>query len=119
MAMTDRNTSFYFSGWLTGTGDGGEVFDYILRTVDQEKGIGTYNIGYYSNPEVDRICKEISCVLDPDERLTLMQDGFKIAMDNVAWIPLYIPKCVAAIADYVAWAPKPDYYIKVEEISFK
>ncbi len=119
MTMVSRNSSFYFSGWLTGTGDGGEVFDYILRTVDQEKGIGTYNIGYYSNPEVDRIGEEISCVLDPDKRRNLMQDGFKIAMNDVAWIPLYIPKCVVAIADYVAWAPRSDHYIRVEEISFK
>jgi hypothetical protein len=40
-------------------------------------------------------------------------------MDDVAWIPLYVPKCVVAIADYVAWAPRPDSMIKVEEISFK
>jgi peptide/nickel transport system substrate-binding protein len=119
MMMINRNTSFYFCGWLTGTGDGGEVYDYILRTVDQEKGIGTYNIGYYSNPEVDSIGENISHILDPNERLSLMQEGFRIAMEDVAWIPLYTPKCVVAIADYIAWAPRADFMIKVEEISFK
>jgi len=119
MMMVNRNMSFYFCGWLTGTGDGGEVFDYILRTVDQEKGIGTYNIGYYSNPEIDSIGEEISHVLDPEDRLLLMQDGFGIAMEDVAWIPLYIPKCVVAIADYVAWSPRADLMIRVEEMTFK
>jgi len=119
MMMMSRNMSFYISGWLTGTGDGGEIFDYLLRTVDQEKGIGTYNIGCYSNPEVDSIGENVSHILKPDDRLSLMQDGFKIAMDDVALIPLYIPKCVVAIADYIAWAPRPDFMTRVEEISFK
>jgi peptide/nickel transport system substrate-binding protein len=119
MMMFSRNTSFYFSGWLTGTGDGGEVFDYMLRTVDKEKGIGTYNIGYYSNPEVDSIGENISQILNPKDRLSKMQDGFRIAIDDVAWIPLYLPKCVVVIADYIAWAPRPDSMIRIEEISFK
>lgn len=119
MMMTYRNTSFYICGWLTGTGDGEEIYDYILRTVEQEKGIGTYNIGYYSNPEVDSIGEELSHVLNPETRLSLMQEGFKIAMDDVVWIPLYTPKCVVAIADYIAWAPRPDSSIRVEEVSFK
>ena len=119
MMMVDRNTSFYYCGWLTGTGDGSEVFDYILRSVDQEKGIGTYNIGYYSNATVDNIGEEISRILDPEDRLLLMQDGFSIAMDDVAWIPLYVPTCAIAMADYVAWSPRPDSMVRVEEISFK
>ena len=47
--ILSRNSSFYIIGWIPATGDGGEIFDYILRTVDQEGGIGTYNLGYYSN----------------------------------------------------------------------
>lgn len=119
MLMCSRNMSFYLTGWITGSGDGGEIFDYILRTVDQEKGIGTYNIGYYSNPQVDSIGENISHILIHKDRLAKMQEGFRIAMEDVACIPLYIPKCVVALADYVAWSPRPDSMIRVEEIGFK
>ena len=119
MKIGTRNSSFYTIGWLVATGDGGEIFDYMIRTVDQESGVGTYNLGYYSNPEVDRIGENISHILDPEERLELMQEGFRIAMEDVAWVPLYVPKCVYGIADYVAWDPRSDMMMAVEEIGFK
>jgi peptide/nickel transport system substrate-binding protein len=119
MKIMSRNSSFYIIGWLAGTGDGGEIFDYMIRTVDIEAGVGTYNLGYYSNPEIDSIAENISHILDPEDRLDLMQVGFKIAMDDVAWIPLYVPKCTYGIADYVAWDPGPGMSITVEEIGFK
>ena len=106
-------------GWLAATGDGGEIFDYIIRTVDKEAGIGTYNLGYYSNPEVDSIGENVSHILDPEERLELMQEGFRIAMEDVAWVPLYVPKCTYGIANYVAWNPKPNMVLAVEDMGFK
>jgi peptide/nickel transport system substrate-binding protein len=119
MKIGTRNISFYIIGWLAGTGDGGEIYDYLIRTVDQEAGVGTYNIGYYSNQEVDRIGENISHILNPKDRLKLMQEGFKIAMDDVAWIPLYSPKCIYCINDNIAWDPGPSLTISVEDIRFK
>jgi len=119
MKIAERNSSAYILGWLVATGDAGEIFDYMLRTVDQEAGIGTYNLGFYSNPEVDRIGKNVSHILNPEERLKLMQEGFQIAMEDVAWVPLYVPKCIYGKADYVVWDPKPNMALTVEEMGFK
>ncbi|UCD13283.1 MAG: hypothetical protein JSW60_06920 [Thermoplasmatales archaeon] len=119
MKIMSRNSSSYTIGWLAATGDGGEIFDYMIRTVDQETGVGTYNLGYYSNPGVDRIGENVSHILNPEDRLDLMQEGFRIAMDDVAWIPLYVPKCVYAIAEDIAWEPGPGGRIVVEDIEFK
>ena len=119
MKLFSRNCSFYSIGWLAATGDGGEIFDYMLRTVNQKAGVGTYNLGYYSNPEVDRIGENISHILDPTERLELMQEGFRIAMEDVAWIPLYIPKCVYSVTNCIAWEPGAGMMISVEDIDFK
>lgn len=119
MKIVTRNTSAYLLGWLVATGDAGEIFDFMIRTVDKEAGIGSYNLGYYSNPEVDRIGENVSHILDPMERLKLMKEGFQIAMEDVAWIPLYVPKCIYGIADYVAWDPKPNMVLAVEDMDFK
>jgi len=117
--LTSRNSSFYIVGWHAATGDGGEIFDYMIRTVDEEAGIGTYNMGYYSNKEVDMVGENISHILNPEERLDLMQEGFKIAMDDVAWIPLYIPTIIYCISNDILWEPNPNMMIAVEETSFK
>jgi len=119
MKICERNISCYMLGWLASTGDGGEVFDYMLRTVDKESGIGTYNVGYYSNADVDSIGENVSHILDPEDRLDLMQQGFKIAMDDIAWVPLYVPKYIYALAEDIAWDPGPGMLIAVEDIGFK
>ena len=114
-----RNSSFYITGWIPATGDGGEIYDYLIRTVNTTAGIGTYNSGYYANPEVDRIGEEITYTMDPEIRLNLMQQGFEIAMDDVACIPLFSIKALHGAADYIDWIPSLNMNIKVENIGFK
>ena len=114
-----RNTSFYIIGWLTATGDGGEIYDYLIRSPDTESGIGTYNIGYYSNPNIDRIGEEISYTMNAEERLNLMQQGFQIAMDDIVCIPLISPKLIYGIADHIDWDPNPGMLLNVEDMKLK
>ena len=111
-----RNTTCFILGWMAATGDGGEIYDYIIRSVDPEAGIGTFNLGYYSNPEVDRIGEEITYMMDYQERLKLMQEGFEIAMEDVAWIPLLSSKLVYGVVDGVNWQPSNNMLILIEDI---
>lgn len=114
-----RNSQFYILGWLAATADGGEIFDYLLRSVDDENGIGTYNLGYYSNALVDEIGENVSKLMDLEERLELMQEGFSIAMDEVAWVPLYSLDGNYAYIEELDWTPRADLNIKVEEITIE
>ncbi len=114
-----RNSSLYIIGWLTGSADGGEIFDFILKTVDDSNATGMYNHGYYSNPEVDNISKQINSIMDSQERLRLMQQGFMIAMEDVAWVPLYIPQRIYGCRDNIDWIPYAGMGFNVEEIKFK
>ena len=117
--LPSRNSSFYIIGWLAATLDGGEIFDFLIRTVDDENGIGTFNLGYYSNKQIDEIGIQISYTMDPWERQQLLHLGFKIAMDEVAIIPLYSPQTNYAYFDFLDWNPRPDLHLKVEEINFQ
>jgi peptide/nickel transport system substrate-binding protein len=114
-----RNTSCYILGWLAATGDGGEIYDYMIRTVDTNAGIGTFNLGYYSNPEIDRIGEEITYVMDYEKRLKLIQDGFEIAMEDIAWIPLLSSKLIYGVVDGVSWEPNNNMLILIEEIKLE
>jgi len=117
--VLSRSSQFYVLGWLAATADGGEIFDYLLRSVDDENGIGTYNLGYYSNSRVDEIGENVSKLMDLEERLSLMQEGFAIAMDEVAWVPLYSLDGNYAHSVELEWMPRADLNIKIEEIEIK
>jgi peptide/nickel transport system substrate-binding protein len=113
------NCSFYFMGWIPATGDGGEIFDYLLRSENDPLGIGSYNFGHYSNSTVDQIASEITHTMNQKLRLSLMREGFKVAMDDIACIPLYISVCNIGMADYIVWNPRSDLSTLVEEITVK
>jgi peptide/nickel transport system substrate-binding protein len=114
-----RNSTFYIMGWLTGSADGGEIFDFLLRTVDDLNSTGMYNYGYYSNSEIDKITMQISYTMDPQTRLGLLQTGFMIAMDDVAWVPLYIPQRIFGCRDNIDWIPYAGMGYNVEDIRCK
>jgi len=114
-----KNSTFFFMGWLTGSTDGGEIFDFILRTVDETNSTGLYNYGYYSNPEVDNIGIQVGSMMDSQKRLSLMQDGFMLAMNDVAWVPLYIPQSIYGCRENINWIPYAGMGYNIADITFK
>ena len=117
--IINRNTTFYLLGWVPSGIDGGEIFDYMLRTVDDEQHYGSFNAGYYSNSDVDIIADKISWTMDATKRQRLIQQGFEIAMNDVAIIPLFSIKWLYAMNDDIEFNPRPDLNIKLEDIKFK
>jgi hypothetical protein len=57
--------------------------------------------------------------MNQKQRLFLMREGFKVAMDDVACIPLYISVCNVGFADYIEWNPRSDLMTLIEEITVK
>lgn len=114
-----RKCPIYLMGWIPATGDGGEIFDYLLRSENHPLGIGSYNFGFYSNQTIDQITSEVSYTMNQKTRLELMRQGFEIAMDDVACIPLYSSVCNVAFPEYIVWNPRSDLDTLVEEITVK
>jgi peptide/nickel transport system substrate-binding protein len=117
--IQEKNTIFYILGWIPSGIDGGEIFDYFLRTIDYENNIGTYNAGYYSNAEVDEIGEKIIWTMDSRIRQKLIQQGFLISMNDVVGIPLFSIQWIYGISDEFIWNPRPDLNIRVEDIKIK
>ena len=114
--IMNGNSSFYFVGWGVDSGDAGEIFDNILRSVDINNSFGLYNFGNYSNPDIDSIADDIFYNMNTRERLNLMQEGFAIAMQDVACVPLYNYKGISAMINEISWQPRADGIIKLEDI---
>jgi len=48
-----------------------------------------------------------------------MQEGFRIAMNDIACIPLFINVLNYGAADYINWIPRSDMQIRLEKIKIK
>jgi len=115
--LLDRNSSFYIIGWQMESADAMEIFNDILRSVDEKKGYGTSNYGYYSNDEIDNIAEGINKEMNDKIRISLMQEGFKIAHQDVVYIPIFECRSSYAFCDYLNFTPRADSIITIDEIT--
>ena len=57
--------------------------------------------------------------MNPEVRLDYMQQGFKIAMEDIASIPLFINVLNYGIRENIEWNPRSDMDIRIENIKIK
>jgi peptide/nickel transport system substrate-binding protein len=104
----ERDTSFFVGAWSCTSGDEQEVLDFLLHTPDQARGLGHENVGGYGNPEVDRLAGQARETMGRTLRLRLLREAAAAALDDVAWVPLYLPHDRYGIWRGLQWSPRPD-----------
>ncbi|WP_432738297.1 ABC transporter substrate-binding protein [Maridesulfovibrio sp. FT414] len=109
---------FYLIGWFDGSYDFGRTAEKNLHTWDKEKGMGAYNGAVYSNPEIDKLIIESSSILDHAEREKALQKINRMAMEDVAFIPLHYQQDMYAVVKDkgIKFTPRPDRWIVLKEI---
>jgi peptide/nickel transport system substrate-binding protein len=110
------DSSAYIGAWSADSLDAGEVLENLLHTKTEQYGL--YNLGY-SNSEVDKLIEEAGKTLDEKSRKQKLQEAMKIAMDEVAKIPLLQNFNKYAFATDISWQPRIDGAIKVYEMAGK
>ena len=115
--VNEKNTSMYLFGWGEISMDGGWVYDLFIRSVGEN--LGMYNSGYYSNAEVDRLGAAASQEMDPEIRLQLLQEGFRIAMvDDIMVVPLISQELFILTAKNIDFRPRADLRVIIKDIGF-
>jgi peptide/nickel transport system substrate-binding protein len=76
-------------GWGSVTGEASYALVNILGTFDREKRTGASNSGRYSNPALDRLTEQAAATIDDPTRERLLREAVKVAMDDVAIIPMF------------------------------
>jgi peptide/nickel transport system substrate-binding protein len=77
------------TGWGSITGEASYALVNIMGTYSTETRMGANNSGRYSNPELDALTTRALGTLDDAAREKLLQDAVKMAIDDVAIIPLH------------------------------
>lgn len=117
--VTKGILDFYLIGWFDGTFDMGRTYFKLVHTRDENKGFGVFNGAAFSNTEIDKILQSTADIVNPDDRKMTLQKLNKLAMDNIAWIPLHYQEDLYAIQHDkgIQFRPRPDRWMVYKEIS--
>ncbi len=108
-----------FSAFLIGWGsnpEGSHPLRNLVATYDREKGWGASNRGRYSNPELDRMIEAALKEMDDAKREKLLQDAQRLAMEDVAIIPLHIQTNIWAMRRGLTHTPRADELTRAQDI---
>jgi peptide/nickel transport system substrate-binding protein len=102
------DASAYLLGWSNSTGEPSTSLRAVMGTRAPGGSLGLSNYGRYSNPQMDALADKALGTLDDAAREKLMQEAMKLAMDDVAVIPLHTQKSVWATRRGLAYTPRLD-----------
>jgi len=115
--ILNHDSSFFIIGWQMESRDAMEIFNDVLSSVNISKGYGEANLGYYSNAKIDNITEKINNEINDKIRIPLMQEGFQIAYQDVAYIPIFELRSTYAFNNRISFTPRADTIIKLNSIS--
>jgi peptide/nickel transport system substrate-binding protein len=76
-------------GWGSTTGEASYTMIHLIGTFDRQKLTGASNVERYSNPALDSLAERAVATLDNAAREAILREGVRMAMEDLAFIPLY------------------------------
>jgi len=106
----DPEFTAFMAIFASSTGVGSESMATILRTRDAARGHGSLNRGRYSNPVLDAALDRVDATLDEAERDRLSAEAVRIAMDDVAILPIFSLRATYGVRRGLTLTPRGDGY---------
>ena len=104
------NYDMYLLGWSPGTFDAEHPIRFLASTPNEEKKLGSWNFGAYSNARIDEMLPQIQSEIDEGRRQALLDEAAGILQDEVAYVPLYVQPLVWGTRSNVALTQRPDNF---------
>ncbi|TPW30214.1 ABC transporter substrate-binding protein [Pararhizobium mangrovi] len=95
------DTSFAMLSYSPYTYDAHQFLSGLAKTRDPKTGAGVFNIGGYSNKEVDRLTDEIGAETDTKKRTELLHKALGILKKSNAYIPIHQLQILWGVRDGV------------------
>ena len=113
------DTSFYMLGWTPGTYDALDALKALVATRGPNTKDGTFNIGGYSNPQIDDLISKIQIELDKEKRNEEIRQALLLLRDDFGYIPLHQQVVVWATRDSVDLAQTGDNFFQLRYVKMK
>lgn len=120
--LPQHELDFYLLGWFDGAFDFGRSYGKLIHTVDEERGLGTFNAADYSAPDLDQIWEEANQIVNPKEREKKLQQLNRKAMEEqISVIPLHYQQDTWAIKKGagIQFTPRPDGWVRFIDIGLE
>ena len=101
----------YMLGWSPGTFDAEHPIRFLLPTrPTQEKKLGSWNFGGFSNARIDEILPAVQSEIDETKRQALLDEAAGILQDEAAYVTLYVQPLVWGARANVELTQRPDNF---------
>ncbi|WP_323764077.1 ABC transporter substrate-binding protein [Marinovum sp.] len=114
--VTNSDFAMSLFGWASNTGEAGMSMRALIGTPDAELGRGGPNGGRYSNGQVDALVEMAIVTIDNETRSAALAQVTKLAMNDVAIIPLYFTAITWAMRDDLDYLGKADQFTTAQSV---
>ena len=104
------NFDMYLLGWSPGTFDHEHPVRFLASTPNEEKRLGSWNFGGYSNARVDELLPMIQSEIDDAKRQAMLDEYASILQDDHAYVPLYVQPLLWGVQSNVSLTQRPDNF---------
>ena len=101
-------SSFYLLGWNASSFDAFNALNNLAATRSPARHQGEYNIGGYSNPDLDVLLAGVRAETNPLKRRALLGQALALVKEDFAYIPLHQQDVVWAARDIIDLAQPED-----------
>lgn len=108
--LRSDNYDMYLLGWSPGTFDAEHPVRFLASTPNEEKKLGSWNFGGFSDARVDELLPMIQSEIDDGKRQAMLDEVTKILQDEVAYVPLYVQPLVWGTQANIALTQRPDNF---------
>lgn len=108
--LREDDFDMYLLGWSPGTFDMEHPIRFLKHTQDDEKRLGSWNFGNFSNARIDELLPLIQQEVDLEARQAMIDEVVAISQDEVAYIPLYTQPLIWAAKDNVDLVQRADNF---------
>lgn len=115
--LREDKFDMYLLGWSPGTFDAEHPVRFLASTPDEEKKLGSWNFGGYSNPRIDELLPQIQTELDQNKRQVMIDEINTVLQDEVAYIPMYVQPLIWASKDNIELTQRSDNFFILRWVS--
>jgi len=111
-----NESDFYLLGWGVPTFDSAYVFNDLVHTKTET--LGTYNVGLYSNPELDAKIVSLGTETDLDKRNATIAEIWEVVKADRVLLPIHNQVLSYAMRDGVTLPVHPEDQPRMTTVSF-
>ena len=104
------NFDMYLLGWSPGTFDHEHPIRFLVSTPNEEKRLGSWNFGGFSNDRVDALLPMIQSEIDDTKRQAMLDEVTAIYQSEHAYVPLYVQPLVWGTGSNIELTQRPDNF---------